>query len=75
MTSNTVEAAPKLSEFCYKTYSLDHLETWIFDALGSEATPEEISKCIIDTLEREISDSMKSVERATKVLELIRGNL
>lgn len=49
----TIEGRPVLSDETYKNYSLEHLKTWILDALSCEATPKEIANCIMGCLREE----------------------
>ena len=52
-------------------YSLTNLQEWIEDALYSEATPEEIYDCIVNTVQRRVIYHKKCMNDSQELLNLI----
>ena len=62
-------------DFDYKKYSLEHLETWVEDALNSaEASPQEIYDCIRKVVEDNYYCYKNSTSRCYELLCLLNGN-
>jgi hypothetical protein len=63
------------SEFDYKKYSLEKLETWMSDALTSaEASPQEIYDTIRKVVEEEYDYHKHNTGRCYELLSLLNGN-
>jgi hypothetical protein len=65
----------KMSDFDYKKYSLEKLETWVEDALSTaDASPQEI----YDTIRKVVEDNYYCYKyhtgRASELLALLNGN-
>ena len=58
----------------YKEDSLNHLESWLTDALHSEATPKEVYTSILNAIDEEIDFHQSSLNRAKELRSMITGN-
>ena len=59
----------------YKKYSLEHLETWLYDAMScGNATPQEIYDLIIKVVKDEYYTYKKQASEAYELLALLNGN-
>lgn len=58
----------------YSNYSLNNLNDWLHDALDSDATIEEIYRCINDTIQEKIDYHQKCVNRAKELQTKLKGN-
>ena len=59
----------------YKKYSLEHLETWLYDAMSTgEATPQEIYDVIIEVVKDNYYTYKKQALEAYELLALLNGN-
>jgi len=56
----------------YKNYSLNNLETWVLDAMSSEATPEEIYGTIIKAIRSELEYHEVCATQAKTLLSLFK---
>ena len=69
----TIEGRPTLSSESYKKYSLEHLETWIHDALDLEdVTAQEIYDVIMSALTEDIDYHTRQLDRRQKLLSLLK---
>jgi hypothetical protein len=62
------------SDFDYKKYSLEKLETWVEDAVSGDASPQEIYDVIKDVVEEQYYYHKDRTSRAYKLLALLNGN-
>ena len=59
----------------YKKYSLEHLETWLYDAMScGDATPQEIYDVIIKVVKDEYYTYKKKASESYELLSLLNGN-
>ena len=64
-----------MTDFNYKKYSLEHLETWLYDAMSSsDATPQEIYEVILKVVKDEYYTYKKQAANAYELLSLLNGN-
>jgi len=65
----------KMSDFDYKSYSLQKLEDWVCDAISAaEATPQEVYDTIVSAITEYHDHHQKGLEYTTKLLALLKGN-
>ena len=55
----------------YRSYSLDQLRDWLRDATNSEAEPQEVYDCIIDTIESDIAYHKACLNHNKELLSLL----
>jgi hypothetical protein len=59
----------------YKKYSLEHLETWLYDAMScSEATPQEIYDVILKVVKDEYYTYKQKASESYELLALLNGS-
>ncbi len=58
----------------YKKYSLEKLQEWIYDALSTDASPDEIYSTIRDAVHDDYYCYKDRASRSYKLLELLSGN-
>jgi len=62
-------------DFDYKKYSLEQLDTWIFDLLNSdEIGTQDIYDAIVKSVEQSIEHHKKYLDRSTALLSLLKGH-
>jgi hypothetical protein len=65
----------KMTDFDYKKYSLEKLETWVEDALSTaDASPQEIYDTIKKAVEEQYYCYKYHTGRASELLALLNGN-
>ena len=71
----TIEGRPTLSQETYKKYSLEHLETWIHDAMNlDDVSAQEIYDVIIGAITEDIDYHSTQLDRRQKLLSLLGGS-
>ena len=64
-----------MTDFNYKKYSLENLENWVYDAMGSgDATPQEIYDVIVNAVKDNYYTYKKQASEAYELLALLNGN-
>lgn len=64
-----------MTDFNYKKYSLENLETWIHDAMSAtKATPQEIYDVIKGVVEKNYLTFKHQTSNAYELLALLNGN-
>ena len=58
----------------YKKYSLGQLENFLYDAMGTEATPQEIYDVIKGVVQDNLEVYTKSADQARDLLSLLNGH-
>ena len=55
----------------YKSYSLNNLREVVADAITSEATPEEVYVCLLNSIRNQIEYNESCIRSAKRLLELL----
>ena len=58
----------------YKKYALGQLENFLYDAMSTEATPQEIYDTIRDAVQDNLNVYTKSADQARELLSLLNGH-
>ena len=71
----TTEGRPVLSDFCYKKYTLEHLENWVLDALScDDITPKEVYETIVTAVSDNVKHHRKELDKSVGLLYLLKGH-
>lgn len=71
----TVEGRPVLSDFCYKKYTLEHLENWVLDSLSCEdITAKEVYDTIVKAVNDNVNYHRKALDKNIGLLYLLKGH-
>jgi hypothetical protein len=62
------------SDFDYKKYSLEQLETWVHDAVSGDASPQEIFDVIKGVVDEQYHYHKHNTGRCYELLALLNGN-
>ena len=55
----------------YKSYSLNNLREVVADAITSEATPEEVYVCLLNSIRNQIEYNESCIRSGKRLLELL----
>lgn len=59
----------------HRSYSLEMLEEWVSDALDSDATPQEIYECIINTVAKSVNYHRACLNHSSRLLSLLEDKV
>lgn len=55
----------------YKSYSLQHLEEWVYDSLSIESTPQEVFDVIVSCAKSNVEYHKENLDKNLEFLKLM----